>query len=176
MSSRQRPVDVAATHRGRQAEPGMAMRGTGFRSSICEKRRLYRVHQRAFDPAVSGANVVYTQGSGFFTKIWITNLDILQLIPAVASHVLFNGVLVNSQNSADISGGKVVWTQITPLAVQQVMVLNLNTMNAALVTSTGVNQFDGAISNGIIVWTQGNTFFNAIYWRNTLNGQHGKLT
>jgi hypothetical protein len=131
---------------------------------------------RQVDPAVSGANVVYTQGSGFFTKIWITNLDILQLIPAVASHVLFNGVLVNSQNSADISGGKVVWTQITPLAVQQVMVLNLNSMNAALVTSTGVNQFDGAISNGIIVWTQGNTFFNAIYWRNTLNGQHGKLT
>jgi hypothetical protein len=128
------------------------------------------------DPAVSGANVVYTQGSGFFTKIWITNLDVLQLIPAVASHVLFNGVLFNSQHSADISGGKVVWTQITPLAVQQVMVLNLNTMNAALVTSTGVNQFDGAISNGIIVWTQGNTFFNAIYWRNTLNGQHGKLT
>jgi hypothetical protein len=131
---------------------------------------------RQVDPAVSGANVVYTLGSGIITKIWITNLDILQLMPSVASHVLLNGVLLNSQNSADISGGKVVWTQITPLAVQQVMVLNLNTMNAALVTSAGVNQFDAAISNGIIVWTQGNTFFNAIYWRNTLNGQHGKLT
>jgi hypothetical protein len=131
------------------------------------------------DPSVSGANVVYTQDTSYsplIQKIWITNLDVLQLIPAVASHVLYNGVLANSQLTAVISGGKVVFSQFTPLAVQQVWVLNLNSMNAAIVTSTGVNQVTPDISNGIIVWTQENTFFDAIYWRNTLNGQHGKLT